>query len=183
MRVLYILNSTLPTGGATKAIMGIVPLLQEKGVKPIFLMPDQEGIYRTLIEQGYDTISIPFKMSIYPDMKNKKDLITFLPKLACRIIINILALYKIRKLVKILKPDIIHTNTSVVSLGRMAAKSIGVPHIQHIREYGVKEFSIIYFPSWRFVHKQIRNHNTFNICITKDIQRHHGLNQSNSDVI
>ena len=175
MRVLYILNSTLQTGGATKAIMGIVPLLQEKGVKPIFLMPDQEGIYRTLIEQGYDTISIPFKMSIYPDRKNKKDLITFLPKLACRIIINILALYKIRKLVKILKPDIIHTNTSVVSLGRIVARWTHIPHIQHIREYGDKNFSITYFPSWRIVHYFIKKNNSYTICITQDIKNHHGL--------
>lgn len=183
MRVLYVLHNTIPTDGSTKAILGLISLLREKGVTPIFLVPDTKGIFHSLLEQGYDTYAIPFKLSIYPNSKTTKDLFTFVLKLICRIAINIVALYRIKKLIKRLHPDIVHTNTSVVSLGRIAAKSIGIPHIQHIREYGSKEFSTIYFPSWRFVHRQIRNHNTFNVCITKDIQRHHGLNQCNSVVI
>lgn len=183
MRVLYVLHNTLPTDGSTKAVLGLISLLRERGVTPIFLVPDTKGIFNSLSGQGYETYAIPFKLSIYPNSKTNKDLLAFVPRLICRIAINTVALYRIKKLIRRLHPDIVHTNTSVVSLGRMAARSIGIPHIQHIREYAAKEFYTVYFPSWRFVHRQIRNHNTFNICITQDILRRHGLNPCNSVVI
>lgn len=178
MQVLYILHSTQATGGATKAILGLALQLKEKNVTPTFLVPDRMGIYNTLFNSGHQTYCIPFKLSIYPNYRSIGDKIFFFPKLLCRQIINIIALVRIIRLVKALRPDIIHTNTSVVSLGRMAAKWVGIPHIQHIREYGEygnKDFSMHYFPSWKLVHRALEKDNLFNICITKDIQSHHGL--------
>ena len=135
MKVLYLLHSTLPKSGSTKAIITLVQQLEKQGVVPVFLVPDKKGIYSTLIALGYETHCIPFKLSIYPNQKSTSDKLTFFPKLLCRIVINICALIRIIRLVKLLHPDIIHTNTSVVSLGRMAATRARIPHIQHIREY------------------------------------------------
>ena len=186
MKVLYLLHSTLPKSGSTKAIITLVQQLEKQGVVPVFLVPDKKGIYSTLIALGYETHCIPFKLSIYPNQKSTSDKLTFFPKLLCRIVINICALIRIIRLVKLLHPDIIHTNTSVVSLGRMAATRARIPHIQHIREYaeyGNRDFSMHYFPSWRCIHKALKRTSSSNICITKDIQKHHELCDVDNSVV
>lgn len=186
MKVLYLLHSTLPKSGATKAILTLVRQLEKQGVVPIFVVPDKKGIYSTLIASGHDTYCIPFKLSIYPNQKSISDKLTYYPKLVCRIAINIYALTRMVKLAKLLHPDIIHTNTSVVSLGRLAAKRVHIPHIQHIREYaeyGNRDFSMHYFPSWKYIHRALKSDNSCNICITKDIQKHHELNDADNSVV
>lgn len=187
MRVLYILHSTQATSGATKALLGLIMQLVSEGVTPLFIVPGKDGVYDILIKNNFDTYVIPFKMSIYPNRRSFSDKTFFIPKLICRTIINIFALIKIIRLAKMLHPDIIHTNTSVVNLGRMAAKSLNIPHIQHIREYskyGNNDIYFYYFPSWRYVHKSMKKNNICNICITKDIQKHHELtNSTNTSVV
>lgn len=175
MRVLYILHSTLPTSGATKAILGLVALLEIMGVKPIFIVPDTDGVYQVLKKRGWEVYAVPFKMSIYPPSSNMKAKLLFIPKVICRFAINVNALMKLRKLTIASQPDIIHTNTSVVSLGRIVAKWTHIPHIQHIREYGDHNFGISYLPSWQSIHKAFKRENTCNICITKGIRTHHEL--------
>ena len=186
MRVLYILHSTQTTSGATKALLGIAFHLEAKDIVPIFIVPDKNGVYNTLLNSGYETYCITFKLSIYPNFKSVSDKITFFFKLLCRIIINIYALTRMKKLIKQLHPDLIHTNTNVVSIGRLAATHTHIPHIQHIREYaeyGSKEFSMHYFPTWKYIHKALKKNNSCNICITKDIQRHHELIGAKNTVV
>ena len=175
MRILYILHSTLPTSGATKAILGLVALLETMGVKPIFIVPNTDGIYQVLKKRDWEVYAVLFKMSIYPPTAGIKAKLLFIPKVICRFGINVRALMKIRKLVIVNQPDIIHTNTSVVSLGRIVARWTHTPHIQHIREYGDHNFGISYLPSWQSIHKAFKRENTCNICITKAIRAHHEL--------
>lgn len=186
MRVLYILHSTQATSGATKALLGLIQQLVPKGITPFFIVPGKEGVYNILIKNNYKVYNIPFKMSIYPNRRCISDKVSFIPKLICRTIINIFALIRIIRLAKMLHPDIIHTNTSVVNLGRIAAKSLNIPHIQHIREYskyGNHGIYFHYFPSWRYVHNSMKKDNSCNICITKDIESHHELTHSANTVV
>ena len=158
--------------------MGLIHRLVEKGVTLLFLVPDTAGLYHQLREEGHTAYCIPFKLSIWPNSRTRADRWTYWPKTICRTVINIWAIYRMMRLMKQLQPDVVHTNTSVVSLGRIAAKWAGITHVQHIREYGEygdQRFSMHYFPSWKHVHRAMRRDNACNICITRDIQRHHGL--------
>lgn len=53
-------------------------------------------------------------------------------------------------------PDIIYTNTSVISFGYSLSKKIKKPHVWHIREYGDKYFDIQYLPSKYNIIKKIK---------------------------
>ncbi len=175
MKVLYILHSTLTEGGATKAVLGLVKELETKGVTPVFVVPDKDGIYSKLLEFGYEVYAIPLRMSIYPSLGGAKNAVLYFPRLIYTVIINLLSLYRIRKLVRKIKPSVIHSNTSVLNVGRIVANKEGIPHVQHIREYGELDFSMRYLPSFKSVHKDMGKNNAYNICITRDILKHHGF--------
>lgn len=44
--------------------------------------------------------------------------------------------------IRVLRPDLVHTNSSVIAYGAIAAKRVGIPHIWHVREYGVEDFDL-----------------------------------------
>tara|TARA_R110000850_G_scaffold20864_3_gene61811 strand:+ start:3096 stop:4226 length:1131 start_codon:yes stop_codon:yes gene_type:complete len=54
------------------------------------------------------------------------------------------------------KPDIIYTNTSVISLGFDLSKKINKPHVWHIREYGDTDFNICYIPFRKAIINKIK---------------------------
>lgn len=87
------------------------------------------------------------------------------------------------KIVNHFKPDLIYTNTSVMSVGLEVAKKIKKPHIWHIREYGDIDFNIQYYPSKSYM-KYLFSKNHKTIFTTKLLRKHWSCeNKSNSVVI
>lgn len=68
-------------------------------------------------------------------------------------------------------PDLIYTNTSVLSLGYDLSKKIQKPHIWHIREYGDKDFNISYIPSRKIITSKIKK-SDFSIFTTNLLKEH-----------
>ena len=94
--------------------------------------------------------------------------------------------FRLRKavanIIRLEKPDIVHTNVSPIDVGYFAAKATKVPHIWHIREYCDRDFNIKMFPSKRIFQSHLKR--GYSICITKDLQRYNKLTgQSTSFVI
>lgn len=175
MKVLYILNSTLETGGATKAIVGLATQLIKRRVKPCFVVPNRDGIYNTLKKMGTPVFVLNYRQSIYPPTGTFKDKILVIPRLLVHQTLNIIAICKLCYLLHDNKPDIIHSNTSVTELGYYVSKILKIPHVQHIREYSDKDFQMMYFPSWSFVHSHFHKVNNNVVCITNDIMNYHGM--------
>lgn len=173
MKILYILNSTLQSGGATKAFVSLVDELTKNGVEPYILMPDKEGIYEYFVSKGVSVKSLTYRMNAYPPVDNVKQFFMFIPKLLARLWVNHNASKALCKYIKEKKIDIVHTNVSVIDIGERAARKCGVPHVYHIREYADKDFNLKYFPSKKQMQERLKKSQT--VCITKDIQKHHGL--------
>ena len=171
MNILYILHSTYPLGGASKSFLTLIKGVQEQGHTPIVVAPDKEGVAITLRQMGVEVITIPFRTNTYPDLRNAKEAILFLPRLVARRILIHKAVNTVYNLVKSKKIAMIHSNVSVVDVGERVAKRLGIPHIYHIREYADVDFGLHYFPSSKTFHKQLAAN--YAICITKAIQRHH----------
>lgn len=68
-------------------------------------------------------------------------------------------------------PNIIYTNTSVLSVGYDLAKKTGTPHVWHIREYGDKDFNIHYIPFRKYIVKLIKKSNC-SIFTTNLLKKH-----------
>lgn len=69
------------------------------------------------------------------------------------------------------KPDLICTNTSVVSIGYELAKKYKIPHVWHIREFGDLDFNFNYLPFYGWVKKKINKSNKI-IFVSKALRKH-----------
>ena len=176
MKVAYILNSTLATGGATKAFRTLLQGLMERGIEPFVVMPDKDGLYQELSSKGIDCYATIFRSNTYPYCRNWKELLMFIPRLIARIYVIRQARNRVCREISRRNIDLIHTNVGVVDLGFYASSKLGIPHIYHIREYADLDFGMHYFPTKQHFRKQLES--SYSICITRGIQRHHGLENS-----
>lgn len=174
MKVAFILNSTIVTGGASKSFLSMLTGLMSIGVTPSVVLPGNDGLYNILKELGVKIHVLAYRESTYPPCDNAiVDGLLFIPRLLGRIYVNWRSASKLKKIFKEEKPDIVHTNVSVINIGFKAARKLGIPHIYHIREYGDLDFNRHYFPFHGSFAKQLDMQKSYSICITKDIQKHH----------
>jgi len=173
MKVAYVLNSTDPLGGATKAFMSYLRQIMPLGVTPLVVVPDHKGIYQDLTEAGIITHVLNYRPQTYPKWNTVKNLILFFPRTIARIIANRYAAHKLVTILCNFHANLVHTNVSVINIGFIAAMKMGIPHLYHIREYGDKDFGLHYLPCKRVFLKQLSADKSYSVCITKDIQKHH----------
>lgn len=183
LNVVYVLNSTYAWGGASKSFISMLEGLRRRGIYPIVVMPDREGLYHILRQMGIECVVSCFRPNTYPHNRSSlKDILLFLPKLIARRIVNYRAVRTLASLMKGRQIDLVHTNVSVIDVGFRLSLKLGVPHIFHVREYGDLDFHEVYYPCERFFHHLIRNC-SYSICITKAIQAHHGLSDNKKSVV
>lgn len=175
MTILYVLISTDPFGGATKSFMALLRGVMQAGIKPVVVVPDTNGIYDTLAGMGVRIIVQYEKGCTWTGAKNLRQTLLFIPRQVGRMIVNFSACRSLDKKLRGIDFDLVHSNNSVASLGRYIARKRHIPHLYHIREYGDKDFGLKYFPTNTSFRRHLREKGTYSACITKDIQRHHGL--------
>jgi L-malate glycosyltransferase len=69
------------------------------------------------------------------------------------------------------QPEVIYTNTSIVTVGYNLAKQLRIPHIWHIREYGDLDHLFQYFPSRQQVAQKIQDSDQ-SIFITNSLRKY-----------
>lgn len=173
MNIAYILHSTTPTGGATKSFLIMLSGLMAKGVKPIVILPDKNGIYTRLQETGIPIYTKPYRMRTYPRTNTFKEKLMFVPRMLARLISNIVAIRYTTKLLRSHNIQLVHSNVGMVDIGFSAARKLGLPHIYHLREYGTEDFGLRYFPTWKSFYRQLDAPKSYTICITRHLQQHH----------
>ena len=175
MTVLYVLISTDPLAGSTKSFMILLNGVIQAGVKAVVVVPDTDGIYATLKQTGAEVIVQYEKGCTWAWARNLKQTLLYFPRQIGRMVINSIARRSLEKKLKGIEIDLVHSNISVASLGSHIAERRNLPHLYHIREYGDKDFGLRYFPSNASFHRHLKEKGIYTACITKDIQRHHGL--------
>ncbi len=184
MRILYVLNETSPQGGSVKSFLTLLKGVIEAGHEVAVAMPDTDGVYKQIKEYGAQVFVAGFRPQTYPVIYNALSYIIFIPLLLSFWLRNAISYHKLYKKTKEFKPDIIHTNSSIIGIGFALSRKISVPHIYHIREYGDLDFRYYYFPTKKAFRKQLADNKSYNICITKGVQRHMRQDENqNSHVI
>lgn len=183
MTILYILSSTEPSGGATKSFLTLLHNVIKAGVEPIVIVPDRNGVYTTLSDMHIEVFETKYDSYIWPLYSTLKDKLLFLPRAAHYILSNKHSERCIQKYLQGRKIDIVHCNSSVVGIGYDFACKRNIPIIYHIREYGDKDFGIKYIPSKKNFDNRLKNKGVYSICITKDIQKHHGIDNDASSCV
>lgn len=183
MKIIFVISSTTIHGGASKAFMQMLIGLISMGVKPLVILPNTNGLYQVLQSKDIDCIALNYRMSVYPSYQSLKDILLFIPRLFGRIIVNNIATIQLISIIKQFKPDIVHTNVSVVAIGYYAARLLKIPHVWHIREYGDLDFQLHYYPTSKVQQNRYKRNNSHTICITKDVQKHHQLEDVNTSKV
>ncbi|MGN0235335.1 MAG: glycosyltransferase family 4 protein [Paludibacteraceae bacterium] len=187
MKILFVLHSGGANEGSGKAFLRFLPLLMERGVESLVILPTREGgLYDILSQSNISVLTTKYhyRFSVFPPSSTLRDRCLFFPRLCGRWMVNAYSLSQLLRIVKHFRPDLIHTNTSVCAIGYQVSRLLHIKHIWHIREYGALDFNYYYYPSRQWQLHRYRKNNSYTLCITKDIQRYNQLeNDATSRVV
>ncbi|MBQ0057392.1 MAG: glycosyltransferase [Bacteroidales bacterium] len=174
MKVAYILNDTILTNGANRSFLAMLEGLMPLGVEPIVIVPNRYEFCDLLEQRGITVRQIDFRPAVYPNgFDFVLDYLLFVPRLVARVLLNGKASRRLTAMLRPLHIDLIHTNVGVIDIGLKAAKSLGIPHVCHIREYADLDFGLHFYPNKARFHRLVAR--SYTVCITRLIQAHRGL--------
>lgn len=120
--------------GANRSLLCLLEGLKPYGVQPYVLAPKQGPITVELSRRNIPFYTIPFKRWM---TKNPW-------KAPLRLGMNLgvlpLLVHKLRQW----DVDLIHTNSSVTPIGALLAELLQLPHTWHVREFGKRDFDLLY---------------------------------------
>ena len=183
MRVLYISQSS-HLYGSGRALYNILSGLQRgKEVQSIVVLPDDKGeLYRSLIQIGITPVILPISAWVYPPYNTFRDKIAYLYRLFRILLQSLKAFIELSKIIKEIKPDIIHTNVGVIHIGYLVAKRYHIRHIWHIREFQDLHFGWTPIPSNKSFIRKLHSRENFSVSISKALFSHYELG-ANAKVI
>lgn len=166
--VLYLINHSV-LYGANKALLNILDEVTFHGVNPFVIMAFEGAMCEELRKRNIRYRIIEHYFSVYPSLSSGRDLFLFFPRLFRTLWFNYCALNKILKIVKEVRPAIIHTNIGPDHIGFNIAEKLNIPHVWHIREYQDLDFNMNPFFSKQCFIKKLKRPNNYTIAITKGI--------------
>lgn len=94
---------------------------------------------------------------------------------------KILSYRKLKRLIKVEKPDIVHTNIDKIYDGYLVSRSLNIPHIWHMREYQTLDFNNYILPSKKYFEKLLKD--SYTVSITNDIKKFYHLDDDQKDFV
>lgn len=103
---------------------------------------------------------------------NTKAIIRYI-KSVRNVVVNWFAAIKIVRICKDEQIDIIHTNSSVVNVGAMAARLSGIPHIWHVREFGDQDYHLQFYFGRQKAIRYMEKHSDEIVTISNVLQQYY----------
>lgn len=127
MKIVFVSHSA-DLYGASRSMLRIAQRLKADGHEPVVVLPENGPLCGALHESGIATVEHPWMAII--DRASFRSLRGF-----ARLLVSFPAsVMFLARMFRRLKPDVVHTNTSVIFSSGLAARLCGVPHVWHIRE-------------------------------------------------
>lgn len=132
VKVVFITSDNTTTSGAFLSMVKLISILREKGqIEPYVILP-WKGTGDSLLTENH----IPFRfVRSYPWIIDLEADLLEEAKVPVKKVINGAAVIKIRKLLRRLKPDLVHINTTWSYVGAAAAYAEKIPVVWHLREF------------------------------------------------
>lgn len=83
------------------------------------------------------------------------------------------AVRRLEKIIKKEKPDIIHSNSSVIDVGCRVALKCDVPHVWHFREFGDKDYRLTFISGREKSVQFINSSQSDNIFISESLRKYY----------
>jgi glycosyltransferase involved in cell wall biosynthesis len=149
MRILFFTHGA-DMMGANRCLLDLLTGLIPLGVTPVVVVPASGELEAVLKDRGIECvvmkyynwaftrfISLSYWISSFRQFQNKY---LFLPAIVQQ--------------TQKLNIDMVYTNSSIVGIGAWLADAINLPHVWHVREFGEKDYGMVfwrgrrYFDSW-----------------------------------
>ena len=179
-KILYIVHSS-KMGGATISFLNMLCGMKMAGYEPVIVYPDYNETFISILKQN-DLEHI--RMDLTPLILNTSSLknkILYFYHFATLTIRLKKTTKSFERLVRKVKPDLIHTNTGIIHEGFFAAKKLGIPHVWHLREYQDLDFGWTIYPSKKKFINALSASNV--IAISHGIFNHFKLSTAKDRVI
>lgn len=153
--------------GANNSLLQLMLELRQHGVSPTVLLPggtSQPGNDLVMELKSHDIPYVETNMRLDKHPAWEKTVANYMLALAYR--------KDAYKAIAGMDFDIVHSNSSTMSVGAYIARKLGKPHVWHLREYGDLDYGMK-TPFGKWYQKVIYGgHNTF-IAISKGIMTHY----------
>lgn len=142
MNVLYVINES-EVGGAALSLLNMLEANRGR-LNPVIVLPASGSLEKRVDQMHIGYYIIPFETdnkTIGEHTAAEKNRV---------FVSNYQAALALQDIIKKMKIQIIHTNSSVSNVGEIAALMAGIPHIWHIRELLEEDFNC------EFIEKQLK---------------------------
>lgn len=184
MRVFNILYVTheRKLGGASKSLVALAQNMVQKGHHVYSIVPQKGSDIDIALQQvGVETICGFYGWWQYPAKARKMMILLY--KLIYRF--NFFSLFILKRKIKNLNIDVIHTNTSVLDIGAKMATALGIKHVWHFREFGDADLELKYIKGKDKSLAYVNTHSDCIVFISKSIQAYFkdSINQNKTCMI
>ena len=144
--------------GANKSLVALLENLSDE-IQAFVVIPDKGPVLKHLKNIGATTFIIRLKTW----MSRTRF------KLPLRLLVNLIATFKVSKIIKNNNIDLVYTNSSVIPVGQWSAIICNKPHIWHIREYGWEDYGLKHDFGFKFFRNNL-NKSSHVIAISNSIK-------------
>lgn len=147
MNILYFAHDSR-IGGATLSLLGMIDELRAENQIYVVVAIKKGFLVDELRKRNIPVYHRHFFWWMLAPAKTPAR--TFIKKMIYKILClhNYLCAYSLKKIIKIKKIDVIHTNSSVINTGGILSFMTGVPHVWHIREF--PQEGLGFFSVWKY---------------------------------
>ena len=161
--------------GAPKSMVNIIDGLHGK-IDFFVLLPYEGGITAELEKRGIKYSVSRYFWDVY-NFSTLKDWMSFPFRLFRHYTSLFKAIAVIKKLHRVHKFDLIHTNSGVVRVGYYASKLLNIPHVWHIREFQTKDYSLKFLYGKKHFSKLLKRTEKV-ICVSHAVKNYFNLNDT-----
>ena len=170
INVLYISHESKELLGSTLSLANMLNSVKEE-VKPTVVLPRKGKAYDYLQGLGYPCRIVPFRLNIAP---KRFRTLKHVPSKLVDYCVNGTAIWRLRKIVEKENIQLIHSNSSVVTIGYKLARACGVKHVWHLREFQDLDFGFTPFTGWNRLLAMVHGSDAV-IAITNAVAAHFGI--------
>lgn len=183
MKVLYVC-STEDIYGDNKALLNLLPYLENMGVVPVFLVKGESNFFNYLKQTGYTVVSFHgFYAHAMVHNNILKLYVSWIKRIFTQKVLQ--RDKEFNSLLSIIakeKVDLIHTNNGICTLGYKLARKLNIPHVWHIREYIDKDANYKFMPCKYIYSMHLKRPINYTIAITDGVKNHFHLNKRTSTI-
>jgi glycosyltransferase involved in cell wall biosynthesis len=162
--------------GANRSLLDLILGLRNAGVEPYVIYPCLGDLTNRLNHLGVPSKAIPFRNWVHSKRQSYRKFDpapSILEKASCikKVIRNAQYLPNIIGQLRRWNIDLVYTNSSVISVGFIASKIIGKPHIWHLREFGDLDYNLSFDWGEKISYRLIESSNAI-VSVSYSIEDH-----------